>query len=104
MIDLITGHQGVAHISAEQVSTINNVMMNGYGSGEIVRLKDGTITDGPLSVEVSTGYWRMNGYDMQIQEDDTLLLDAVTTPGDSRIDIIFVELLQDIATGVQRCE
>lgn len=104
MIDLITGHQGVAHISAEQVSTINKSMMNGYGSGQIVRLKDGTITDGTLSVIVSTGYWRMDGYDMEIQEADTLLLDAVTTPGDSRIDIIFVELLQDIATGVQRCE
>jgi hypothetical protein len=104
MIDLITGHQGVAHISAEQVSTINKSMMNGYGSGQIVRLKDGTITDGTLSVIVSTGYWRMDGYDMEIQESDTLLLDPVTTPGDSRIDIIFVELLQDIATGVQRCE
>lgn len=104
MIDLITGHQGVAHISAEQVSTINKSMMNGYGSGQIVRLKDGTITDGTLSVIVSTGYWRMDGYDMEIQESDTLLLDPVTNPGDSRIDIIFVELLQDIATGVQRCE
>ena len=104
MIDLITGHQGVAHISAEQVSTINKSMMNGYGSGQIVRLKDGTITDGTLSVIVSTGYWRMDGYDMEIQESDTLLLDPVTTPGDSRIDIIFVELLQDIATGVQRIE
>lgn len=104
MIDLITGHQGVAHISAEQVSTINKSMMNGYGSGQIVRLKDGTITDGTLSVIVSTGYWRMDGYDMEIQESDTLLLDPVTNPGDSRIDIIFVELLQDIATGVQRIE
>lgn len=104
MIDLITGHQGVAHISAEQVSTINKSMMNGYGSGQIVRLKDGTISDGTLSVIVSTGYWRMDGYDMEIQESDTLLLDPVTNPGDSRIDIIFVELLQDIATGVQRCE
>ena len=103
MIDLITGHQGVSHISAEQVSTLNRILSGDCDYGTIMRMKDGEIHAGILSVIVDTGYWRLNGIDMEIQEPDTILLDEPSA-GNSRIDMIYVELLQDIATGNQRCE
>lgn len=103
MIDLITGHQGVPHISAEQVSTINNVMMYGYGQDTVVRLKDGTISQDGLEILFAAGYWRANGYDIQITEDDSVILDP-TSAGMSRIDVVYAELLQDIPSGVQRVE
>lgn len=103
MIDLITGHQGVPHISAEQVSTINNVMMYGYGQDTVVRLKDGTISKDGLEILFAAGYWRANGYDIQITEDDSVILDP-TSAGMSRIDVVYAELLQDIPSGVQRIE
>lgn len=103
MIDLITGHQGVPHISAEQVSTINNVMMYGYGQDAVVRLKDGTISMDGLEVLIDAGYWRANGYDIQITEDESVILDP-TSAGMSRIDVVYAELLQDIPSGAQRVE
>lgn len=103
MIDLITGHQGVPHISAEQVSTINNVMMYGYGQDAVVRLKDGTISMDGLEVLIDAGYWRANGYDIQITEDESVILDP-TSAGMSRIDVVYAEILQDIPSGAQRVE
>lgn len=103
MIDLITGHQGVAHISAEQVSTINNIFMYGYGQNSIVRLLDGTIGQDGLAVVIGTGYWRANGYDMQVTDEETIRLDP-TEAGLSRIDVLYAELLQDIPSGAQRVE
>ena len=103
MIDLITGHQGVPHISAEQVATINNVMMYGYGQDAVVRLKDGTISMDGLEILFNEGYWRANGYDIQITEDDSVILDP-TSAGMSRIDVVYAEVLQDIPSGVQRVE
>lgn len=103
MIDLITGHQGIPHISAEQVSTINNIFMYGYGQNSIVRLLDGTIGQDGLAVVIGTGYWRANGYDMQVTDEETIRLDP-TEAGLSRIDVLYAELLQDIPSGAQRVE
>ena len=102
-LDLITGHQGVAHISAEQISDINKAMMDGYGDNKVMRMKNGTLTQDGLAIEVATGYWRANGFDIQIQESETHYIDP-STIGTSRIDNIYVELLQDIPTGAQRSE
>ena len=102
-LDLITGHQGVAHISAEQISDINKAMMDGYGDNKVMRMKNGTLTQDGLAIEVATGYWRANGFDIQIQESETHYIDP-STIGTSRIDNIYVELLQDIPTGAQRAE
>lgn len=104
MPDLITGHQGVNHITAVQVATLNKILMGNFGSGKVVRMKDGTIEAGTLSVVIHTGYWRVEGIDMEVQEEDTILLDPVTTAGASRIDDIYVEVLKDIATGNERSE
>lgn len=103
MIDLITGHQGIPHISAEQVSTINNVFMYGYGQNSIVRLYNGTIGQDGLAIVIGTGYWRANGYDMQVTDEETIRFDP-TEVGLSRIDVLYAELLQDIPSGVQRIE
>lgn len=103
MIDLITGHQGVAHISAIQVATLNNKLTGDVGANKVVRIKDGTISDTDLSITIGTGYWRVNGYDMEITEAETILFDP-TAAGVSRIDGVYVEILQDIASGVQRAE
>lgn len=103
MIDLITGHQGIPHISAEQVSTINNVFMYGYGQNSIVRLYNGTIGQDGLAIVIGTGYWRANGYDMQVTDEETIRFDP-TEAGLSRIDVLYAELLQDIPSGVQRIE
>lgn len=102
-IDLITGHQGVAHISAEQIANINNALMDDYGVDKVVRLDDGTLTQDGLSINVGTGFWRVNGFDMEIQEAETIYVDPTAT-GLSRIDNIYVEILQDIPTGAQRSE
>lgn len=102
-LDLITGHQGVAHISAEQISDINKAMMNGYGDNKVMRMTGGAITQNALTLEIATGYWRANGFDIQIQESETHYIDP-STIGTSRIDNIYVELLQDIPTGAQRAE
>lgn len=102
-LDLITGHQGVAHISAEQISDINKAMMNGYGDNKVMRMSGGAITQNSLTLEIATGYWRANGFDIQIQESETHYIDP-STIGTSRIDNIYVELLQDIPTGAQRAE
>lgn len=103
MIDLITGHQGLPHITAEQVSTINDIFMYGYGEDTIVRLLDGTISQDGRAIVISEGYWRANGYDMQITEDETIAFDP-TEAGVSRIDVVYAEILQDIPTGNQRTE
>lgn len=103
MFDLITGHQGLPHITAEQVSTLNDIFMYGYGADTIVRLQDGTIRQDGRAIVVAAGYWRANGYDMQITEDETIALDP-TEAGESRIDVIYAEILQDIPTGNQRTE
>lgn len=103
MIDLITGHQGVAHISADQIASINNAMMDNYGANKVMRLVGGELTANGLIIEVGTGYWRANGFDMEVQETETIYIDPTAT-GLSRIDNIYVEILQDIPTGAQRSE
>lgn len=103
MIDLITGHQGVAHISADQIASINNAMMDNYGANKVMRLVGGELTANGLTIEVGTGYWRANGFDMEVQEAETIYIDP-TASGLSRIDNIYVEILQDIPTGAQRSE
>lgn len=103
MIDLITGHQGVAHISAIQVATLNNKLTGDIGVHKVVRIKDGTVSTDNLGIVIGTGYWRVNGYDMEITEAETILFDP-TDVGVKRIDGVYVEILQDIASGVQRSE
>lgn len=103
MIDLITGHQGVAHISAEQVATLNNKLTGDYGAHKVVRIKDGAVTTETMGVTIGTGYWRVNGYDMEFTESETYYFDP-TSEGLKRIDGVYVEILQDVASGVQRAE
>ena len=103
MIDLITGHQGVAHISAVQVATLNNKLTGDVGANKVVRIMDGLVTTDGLGISIGTGYWRVNGYDMEITEAETILFDP-TDAGLKRIDGVYIEILQDIASGVQRSE
>lgn len=103
MIDLITGHQGFAHITAEQVANVNNAMTSGYGTDCVLRLIDGLVTSDGLSIGVGTGYWRANGFDMEITAPETIYIDP-SSVGTSRIDNFYVEILQDIASGNQRSE
>ena len=103
MIDLITGHQGIPHISAEQISTLHRSLMGSNGDNKVVRMKDGGVNSVGLTVSIDTGYWRVHGYDMQIQEAEAVIFDP-TEAGYQRIDDLFVEILQDISSGVQRSE
>lgn len=103
MIDLITGHQGIPHISAEQISTLHRSLMGSNGDNKVVRMKAGGVTSVGLTVSIDTGYWRVHGYDMQIQEAEAVIFDP-TEAGYQRIDDLFVEILQDISSGVQRSE
>ena len=103
MIDLITGHQGVNHISAVQVATLNNRLTGDIGVNKVVRILDGEISADGLGITIGTGYWRANGYDMEITEAETILFDP-TDAGLQRIDGVYIEILQDIASGVQRSE
>ena len=103
MIDLITGHQGIPHISAEQISTLHRSLMGTNGDNKVVRMKDGGVNSVGLTVAIDTGYWRVHGYDMQIQEAEAVIFDP-TEAGYQRIDDLFVEILQDISSGVQRSE
>lgn len=102
-LDLITGHQGVAHISARQISDINKAVMNGYGDDTVVRMTGAELTQDGLTIEISTGYWRTNGFDVEVSEEETVYIDP-SSVGTSRIDNVYVELLQDIPTGAQRAE
>lgn len=103
MIDLITGHQGMPHISAKQISDINNAMMEGYGADKVMRMKDGTITLSNDTFKVNPGYWRVNGYDMEIQETESITIER-TTGNLKRYDDIYVEILRDIPSGAERAE
>lgn len=103
MLDLITGHQGFLHITAEQISEVNRAITAGYGNNAVLRLKDGTLSSTGLSIGVSPGYWRANGFDVQITSAETLYVDP-SSVGTSRIDKFFIELLQDIPSGNQRAE
>jgi len=78
-------------------------MMDNYGANKVMRLVGGKLTANGLTIEVSTGYWRANGFDMEVQEAETIYIDP-TAAGLSRIDNIYVEILQDIPTGAQRSE
>lgn len=100
-IDLITGHQGQLHISAEQIATLNNAALNGFGDHKVLRMVDGAVSYSGLAISVGTGYWRVNGFDMEIYESENVYIDP-STIGTSRIDRVFVEILQDIPSGVQR--
>ena len=104
MIDLITGHQGMPHISAKQISDLNNAMMEGYGADKIMRMKDGTITLTNNDVfTVNPGYWRVNGYDMEIQQTETIQI-VRPTGNLKRYDDIYIEILRDIPSGAERAE
>ena len=103
MIDLITGHQGIPHISAEQISTLHRSLMGTSGDNTVIKMTGGNLTQAGLAVEISAGFWRVHGYDMEIQEGETVLFDP-TESGYSRIDNVYVEVLQDISSGVQRAE
>lgn len=102
-IDLITGHQGVAHISAEQIAELQRSELGGYGDNKVMRMIDGGVTYAGLTITVAAGYWRVNGYDMQIQEAEEILIDP-TAAGMNRIDKVYASILQDIPSGVQRSE
>lgn len=102
-IDLITGHQGVAHISAEQIAELQRAELGGYGDNKVMRMIDGGVTYAGLTITVAAGYWRVNGYDMQIQEAEEILIDP-TAAGYNRIDKVYATILQDIPSGVQRSE
>ena len=102
-IDLITGHQGQLHISAEQIATLNNAALNGFGDHKVLRMVGGAVSYSGLAISVGTGYWRVNGFDMEIYESENVYIDP-STIGTSRIDRVFVEILQDIPSGVQRSE
>lgn len=102
-IDLITGHQGVAHISAEQIAELQRAELGGYGDNKVMRMIDGGVTYSGLTITVAAGYWRVNGYDMQIQEAEEILIDP-TAAGMNRIDKVYATILQDIPSGVQRSE
>lgn len=102
-IDLITGHQGVAHISAEQIAELQRAELGGYGDAKVMRMIDGGVTYAGLTITVAAGYWRVNGYDMQIQEAEEILIDP-TAAGMNRIDKVYATILQDIPSGVQRSE
>lgn len=102
-IDLITGHQGVAHISAEQIAELQRSELGGYGDNKVMRMIDGGVTYSGLTITVAAGYWRVNGYDMQIQEAEEILIDP-TAAGYNRIDKVYATILQDIPSGVQRSE
>jgi hypothetical protein len=78
-------------------------MMDNYGANKVMRLVGGELTANGLTIEVGTGYWRANGFDMEVQEAETIYIDP-TAAGLSRIDNIYVEILQDIPTGAQRSE
>ena len=103
MIDLITGHQGTPHISALQVATLNKSMMQGSADDVVIRMKDGELVQNGLSVQIGTGFWRANGYDIEITEQEVVYLDP-TGAGMYRIDDIYVEILQNLSSGIQRAE
>ena len=103
MIDLITGHQGTPHISAEQISTLHRSLMGSAGDNKVVRMTGGEVSNTGLETTITAGYWRVHGYDMQITEEETAIFDP-TDEGYSRIDDLYVEILQDISSGVQRSE
>ena len=102
-IELITGHQGVAHISAEQIAELQRAELGGYGDSKVMRMIDGGVTYSGLTITVAAGYWRVNGFDMQIQEAEEILIDP-TAAGMNRIDKVYATILQDIPSGVQRSE
>lgn len=103
MLDLITGHQGFLHITAEQISEVNRSITAGYGDNAVLRLKDGTLSSTGLSIGIAAGYWRANGFDVDITSADTIYVDP-SSVGTSRIDKFYIELLQDIPSGNQRAE
>lgn len=103
MIDLITGHQGIPHISAEQISTLHRALMGTSGDDKVVRMKNGGVSSVGLTISIDTGYWRVHGYDMEITEAEAVIFDP-SEAGYQRIDDLFVEILQDISSGVQRSE
>lgn len=103
MIDLITGHQGTPHISALQVATLNKAMMQGSPDDVVIRMKDGEVAQDGLSVTIATGFWRANGYDIEITEQEIVYLDP-TGAGMYRIDDVYVEILQNLSSGIQRVE
>lgn len=103
MIDLITGHQGVPHISAEQISAIQRAEIGISANNTVVRLSGGALSSVGLELTISEGYWRVHGYDMQFDEAEGVVFDP-TEAGYSRIDQLYIEILQDISSGVQRAE
>ena len=103
MLDLITGHQGFLHITAEQISEVNRSITAGYGDNAVLRLKDGTLSSTGLSIGIAAGYWRANGFDVEITSAETIYVDP-SSVGTSRIDKFYIELLQDIPSGNQRAE
>lgn len=103
MLDLITGHQGFLHITAEQISEVNRSITAGYGDNAVLRLKDGTLSSTGLSIGIAAGYWRANGFDVEITSAETIYIDP-SSVGTSRIDKFYIELLQDIPSGNQRAE
>lgn len=101
--ELVTGHAATAHITAEQVSRfIQGITV--MDDTTVYRLNNGNdaaLSISTLTVTIATGETILHGFHSTNEEALQIPLDPTTTAGNSRIDKIVMEVLQDDTTGVQ---
>lgn len=103
-MELITGHHGDTIITAEQWAEYNRMLI-GDDSAIVYRSRTSnfcaTSTSG-LYWTMDTGHLLANGRDIEVDEAETVGTDPTTTY--NRIDSIFLEVLRDDTTLVERAE
>lgn len=105
-LELVTGHTGTAHITAEQVASLQQGIISD-DSAKLYRFNTGnqcevSVVD-DLQVQINTGNAIASGRHFQVTAAETFDIDP-TNSGYSRIDGIFFEIISDNETSVESCQ
>lgn len=111
-MELVTGHAGTLHITANQVSRLIRGV-TATDESTVQRLNVGNnaaITYSGITMSIASGELLLDGYHVTLVDDtggtsgETLIFDATLESTNSRIDKVVLEIVQDNTTSYQRAE
>lgn len=103
MVNLITGHQGTAHVTAADAASINKAL---YGNkSAVVNFENNLSITLQSSNEavINTGLYYMQGRWIRVESSETIGFDNGEI-GYNRNDIVAMQYSQDASTGIEKAE
>lgn len=105
-MELVTGHTGSTHITAEQVSRLLKGV-TATDATTVQRLNVGNLAAlsyADATMQIATGDMLLDGFHVTFETSESIPLDATVESTNSRIDKIVLEIIQDNTTSYQRAE